>query len=160
MLARTYSSCVVDVPLFTDAESIEFLGKALWQSSEPSTVPSGDNINVLQKLADISGNLPLVLDLSRRHISASGISAAQYLLNYNTMERLIFSDIRNPIWHPDSYPLTVVAALTLGLSKMSSSSKDFMALSAFLQPDEIPMSIFMLDPSQRYESKVDEHPGL
>lgn len=157
MLARTYSSCVVDVPLFTDAESIEFLGKVIWPSSGPSTVPSGDDLKVLQRLAEISGNLPLVLDLSRRHISATGISATQYLLKYDAMERIIFSDVRNPVWHPVSYPFTVVAALTLGLSKMNSSAKDLMTLSAFLQPDVIPMSIFLLDPSQRYDLEVDMH---
>lgn len=156
MLARTYSSCVIEVPLLTDTESIEFLKKILWPSSELSAIPSGD-LEVLQKLTEISGNLPLLLDLSRRHISATGISAAQYLMNYDTMERIIFSDVRNPVWHPDSYPLTVVAALTLGLGKMNASSKDVMALSAFLQPDIIPMSIFLLDPSRGYDPEAALH---
>jgi hypothetical protein len=107
MLARTYSSCVIDVPLFTDTESIQFLEKILLPSSEPSALPCGGELKVLQGPAEISGNLPLLLDISRRQISATGISASEYLLNYKTMERLIFSDVRNPIWHPDSYPLTV-----------------------------------------------------
>lgn len=147
VIAKTYCNYTVDVPLLSRLESREFLTK-LSNSAITRSQDQQQDVKVLDELAEISGRLPLVLDLLRHQIFVTHTSAAQFLRNHSVVEQTIFSDSQSRSWHSESYPLTVVAALTMGLRKMDPSAQEMMAMCSHFRPDSIPMELFTLTRAQ------------
>lgn len=102
------------------------------------------------EIAQRCGYLPLVLDLIRHHVLVTGVSFEQFLRTHAKFENLLLSDGQGPLWHSSSYPLSVIAALTLRFQKMCNGAQELMGTLALLDADQIPEEIFGVTAQQMY----------
>ncbi len=120
---------MLNVDMFTPAESVDFLQKRTGQDDEDSA----------KALAEALGNLPLALEQAGAYIQETGISLAAYLKLFQERQKELLSRGK-----PDAYPDTVATTWDLSFQKASEevlASADLLNLCAFLAPDDIPKSL-------------------
>ena len=120
---------MLNVDMFTPAESVTFLRRRTGQNDEDSA----------KALAEALGNLPLALEQAGAYIQETGISLSAYLKLFQERQKELLSRGK-----PDSYPDTVATTWDLSFQKASEevpASADLLNLCAFLAPDDIPKSL-------------------
>lgn len=120
---------MLNVDMFTPAESVEFLRSRTGQEDEDSA----------NALAEALGNLPLALEQAGAYIQETGISLSAYLKLFQERQRELLSRGK-----PDAYPDTVATTWALSFQKAREevpASADLLNLCAFLAPDDIPKSL-------------------
>lgn len=120
---------MLNVDIFTPAESVEFLRRRTGQDDE----------NAAKALADALGNLPLALEQAGAYIEGTGISLSAYLKLFKERQKELLSRGK-----PDAYPDIMATTWDISFQKASEeapSSADLLNLCAFLAPDDIPKSL-------------------
>lgn len=126
--------------------------KAIGSTISLKALPRVDSVSFLRKrtgrddealgeIAEILGDLPLALEQAGAYIEETGKSVAEYIELFQTYQQ----ELLNRASSSTDYPLTLMAAWELTLSKveeLSPTGARLLALLGFLAPDTIPRSLF------------------
>jgi tetratricopeptide (TPR) repeat protein len=126
---------VVDVDVWTRAESIEFLGKR---------IPGGINGADADRLAMVLGDFPLALGQASALLAETGMPTDEYLQLLHEQTSQLLAEGR-----PTEYPTSMTAAWTLSVSQLAErfpEAVDLLRCCAFFGPDPIPREVFIRGP--------------
>jgi tetratricopeptide (TPR) repeat protein len=121
----------LQVKVLEQAEGVEFLLSRTRQEDEESA----------RKLSVELGGLPLALAQAGAYIEANGVTIAHYLELFQSRRAELWGEERGPL---DYDKRTVSATLNLAIKHVdieSPRSVDLLNLSAFLGPDDIPLTL-------------------
>ncbi len=128
---------LVDMEAMTPDEAKSFLLKRTLRNNLDQS-----EIEALEKLVHELGYLPLALEQAGAYIYANNSSFKDYLVSYNKRGLKLLE--KSPI-NTNKYPESIAATWLMNFEKVTKNSKvsaDFVYVSAFLNPNEIPSDIF------------------
>lgn len=140
-LAKEFTEFQLSVSPFEPLEARRFLLKYRTNDTELTSEEDNAATIISQRL----GNLPLVLDLVRHHVSASGSSYKEFLQSYGEPIEPFLYDRSSASWKNEWYHQNILATYTLRLQKMSKKAAEMVEVLAILDASCVPLSIFRAD---------------
>jgi len=136
----------VEVSPFSPIVGCEFLASLVTESD--GTTLSEEDYNAVQTITDALGNLPLAINLIGGQISSSRMSPKQFLIANPHFERwYIFGGNQNT-WNSQAFRRSIDTISTFdivpqrGQPNMDSSTRLLIEMMAFLDADNIPLTLF------------------
>ena len=117
----------INVEVFTEAESIDFLAK--------HDIPVN---NLARNLSNRLGRLPLALEQAAAYMNQNTKSSAKYIEMLENHGLKMFEE-----GQPPDYNFVVNTTWDITFNKLSEPARDLMFLCAHLSPNKIPISLFV-----------------
>ncbi|CAG7558312.1 unnamed protein product [Fusarium equiseti] len=127
-LAKEFTEFQLSVSPFEPLDARRFLLQYRTNDTELTSEEENATTIISQKL----GNLPLVLDLVRHHVSASGSSFKEFLQSYREPIEPFLYNRSSASWKNEWYHQNILATYTLRLQKMSKKAAEMVEVLAIL----------------------------
>jgi hypothetical protein len=140
-LAKEFTEFQLSVSPFEPLDSRRFL----LQYRTNDTELTAEEDNAIAIISQRLGNLPLILDLVRHHVSASGSTYKEFLQSYGEPSEPFLYDRLSSSWKNEWYHQSILTTYTLRLQEMSKKAVEMVQVLAILDASCIPLSIFRAD---------------
>ena len=140
-LAKEFTEFQLSVSPFEPLDARRFLLQ--YRANDTELTSEEDNATAI--ISQRLGNLPLVLDLVRHHVWASGSSYKEFLQSYREPIEPFLYDRSSASWKNEWYHQNILATYTLRLQKMSKKAVEMVQVLAILDASCVPLSIFRAD---------------
>jgi tetratricopeptide (TPR) repeat protein len=150
----SYGADSVEVPPFTEAESVSFLRRTvpgLAQESWVAVAEDARRINEARRLATTLGHLPIAVEHAAAYLAETGQTVQEYLARFTENAHQLLSEQPADLDLPAPVPGTWRMSITL----LTPDAEHLFNLCSFFSPEPIAVGLF-----RKPAADIDNPPGL
>lgn len=144
----------IEVPPFTEAESVSFLRRTVPSLAEESRVAAAEDVqraSEARRLATTLGHLPIAIEHAAAYLAETGQSVKEYLARFTENAHQLLSEQPADSDLPTPVPGTWRMSITL----LTADAEHLFNLCSFFSPEPIATVLF-----RKPATEIDDPPGL
>ncbi len=144
----------IEVPPFTDAESVSFLRRtvpSLAEASELSAAEDARRVSEAKRLATTLGHLPIAVEHAAAYLAETGQSVQEYLARFTENAHQLLSE--QPA--DSDLPAPVSGTWAMSITLLTADAEHLFNLCSFFSPEPIATELFF-----QPAAGIDNPPGL
>jgi tetratricopeptide (TPR) repeat protein len=144
----------IEVPPFTDAESVSFLRRTVPRLAEGNGFPAADDTrraDEARRLATTLGHLPIAVEHAAAYLAETGQSVGEYLARFTENAHQLLSEQPTD----SDLPAPVSGTWAMSITLLTADAEHLFNLCSFFSPEPIATGLF-LQPA----ADIDNPPGL